>query len=160
MSVSIDGTNCTSMGSRTLVSQTDGESNVVLGARACPGLTIGSGHVILGYSACALTNTATNNTIVGYGGNLLTTGSYNTLLGFGAEVSSAADSNCIVLAASSVPGNNTSNGTNTITIGLGAAPISSNTATAGTASALPTNIFRYLKVKISGTDYKIPTYLA
>jgi trimeric autotransporter adhesin len=105
------------MGSVTPSNNT-GIDNTAIGYLALPSNTSGSDNVAMSRSALGNNTSGSGNTALGrragYAGVPITTGSYNTLIGYSAAVDDAARTNCIVIAGN---GNYLPGGDNRVRIG-------------------------------------------
>jgi hypothetical protein len=106
------------IGVYALDAATTGGSNTAIGTNTLSDLTTATQNVALGDSAGADITTGVRNTCIGvnsgeYGGNVLTTGAGNTLIGYGAIPSAVGDTSSIVVAGQSASAATTGKGSNT-----------------------------------------------
>jgi hypothetical protein len=172
--------NNTAIGTQALQSNTDGTSNVAIGLSSMSSNDSGSANVAVGAVSLGINVDGTSNTAIGAGASALNlnagenvaigynalysnqTGEYNVVIGSQAAATNL--NSCIVLGrgASANASYQLVIGSSTNPIGTGTNsptdfPTTANQFTGG--SALPA-LAKYLAVRINGTFYKIPLFLA
>jgi hypothetical protein len=118
------------------------------------GSVTGTFNTFVGNGIASNFSSGNSNTIIGSDSAVdLTTGSSNTIIG-NETMQTGNYSNCLVLGAGAQPTAN-----NQFVLGSSAFPLNvSTSATAGTASALPSTPSSYLQVLINGNSYCVPCY--
>lgn len=99
-----------------LSSNTTGQYNIGVGNSSLATATSTSGQIAIGYQALNLSRTsATGNMAIGYGaGSIITTGSENTAIGYGAQAGDTSDRNTVIGSGAGV---NTGNFGNNVIVG-------------------------------------------
>jgi hypothetical protein len=108
------GASNTAFGSQALLSNTTASNNTAVGYQALYGNTTGSPNTAIGYQAGGGLTTGGGNTFLGYqtgnyGGNVLTTGLYNTYIGNAVYPSSSSASYELVIGSTGSTGGKGSN---------------------------------------------------
>lgn len=110
------GSNNTAIGDRSLFSNTTASSNTAVGYQAGYTAT-GAGNTLIGMQSAQPLTTGSYNTMLGfYTGNgsvNTTTGSYNILIGAGANTNAGGDSNSITIGNNNSTGGTTGKGSST-----------------------------------------------
>lgn len=120
-----------SLGKTSLDSVTTGQQNIAIGGLALSDVTIGDNNVGIGAGALTYLVSGGANTAIGVSGQTITTGSNNTVIGDGADVSSSSALNRIALGVNA-------------------------NATADYQFAIPDDV---TTIKFKGLTYTLPTAL-